>query len=92
MAKKRIFVDKNGDAIALYDEKFGAIADYGNKQINRASDVEFNNTTGFWEVRVPSGGPMVAQAISREIALHHEKELVEQIYEERLKNSCPIHS
>lgn len=93
MAKKRIFVDKNGDLITLHDDKFERIADhYGTKTIHRASDVEFNNTLDLWEIRVPSGGRVVGWANTREEALRFEKIYVEQEYTNRLENSCPVHS
>lgn len=104
MAKKRIFVDKNGDLITLHDDKFGTIADkYGSKNIHRASMIEYNNTTKLWDIHIPTSEleretvhwslwPRRGSANTRELALAIEKYMVEDDIIQQLENSCPIHS
>lgn len=95
MAKKRIFVDKLGNVLGLYDEKFGNILDYGTRTIQRASHVEFNNEYQVWEVKVPPDDILdskvlekdwilIATTTTREAALAIEKEYVENLFTRRL--------
>ncbi len=95
MAKRRIFVDKLGNVLGLYDEKFGNILDYGTRNIQRASHVEFDNEYQVWGVKIPPDDilnskipekdwPLVATAATREAALAIEKEYVETLFLNRL--------
>jgi len=97
MAKKRIFVDKLGNVLGLYDEKFGNILDYGIRKIQRASHVEFDNEYQVWGVKIPpddildSKVPeadwiLIATAPTREEALAIEKDYVEGVFLNRLKS------
>lgn len=101
MAKKKIFIDADGNVIALYDEKFAQLADQlGKKEVHRASEVEFNNETQEWEVRCPLTNPVgmepckyyvgfpwriVATGKTREEALAKEKEFVEGKFKEMIQ-------
>jgi hypothetical protein len=92
MAKKRIFVNKDGDICGLYDAKFGNIPDFGHRTIHRASNIEYNNSTGEWEIKLSPGEqidekywPIAGTTPTREMALEVEKELVEEIMARRLQ-------
>ena len=100
MAKKKVFVDKHGNVLALHDEKFDRMATaLGAKEIHRASEVEFNNELQRWEVCCPPDCPegvqcapgavtwtLVAHAPTRVEALEKEKVIIEARYRERLVN------
>ena len=78
MAKKRIFIDKDGNAKALCDNVLENIPNLGTRQIYRAADVEFNNDTQVWEIITPDGvvigsHPRRDEAIKLEIKLMNEK-------------------
>lgn len=103
MAKQKIFIDADGNVLSLHNEKFDKMAEQlGDKQIHRASEVEFNNTTKEWEVRMPKECPsgiscmgppqiiVVATAPTRVEALAKEKEIVEDRYRKRLEHGEKI--
>lgn len=50
MAKRKIFIDKDGNVKALCDNKLEYIKGLGEKEIHRAADVEYNNETQLWEI------------------------------------------
>lgn len=77
MAKHKIFIDRDGNIQALCNNTLEYIPELGSKQIHRAADVEFNNTTGVWEIITPDGKvigshPRRADAIKLEIKLMEE--------------------
>ena len=93
MAKKRIFVDKNGNVRALYDDKFAGIRDYGEQQIHRASTLEYDNDFECWMISMPpidqldlskEKWPQFYAAATRAESLQYEKELLENRYKKQL--------
>lgn len=78
MAKKRIFVTKEGNVITLCDNKIDNNPDLGDKTIKRAADVEFNNARQVWEIIAPDGTilgehPRRDEAIKMEIDIVSER-------------------
>jgi hypothetical protein len=61
--------DPSGNASGLYTELID-LASIGSLEITRATSIEFNNTTQYWEVR--QNGAVMFQNCSRAICLAWE--------------------
>ncbi len=51
MSAHAIRFDPDGTATALWTEVL-PLADLGDLQVNRASEIEYNNFSGMWECRI----------------------------------------
>lgn len=80
MAKRKIFIDKNGNVKALCDNILENIPGIGQREINRAADVEFNNTSQLWEII--HNGEVIGSHARRDKAI----ELEIQLMNSKLKN------
>jgi hypothetical protein len=73
MAKRKIFIDKDGNVKALCDNVLENIPGIGARDIQRAADVEFNNELQVWEIirngKVLGFHPRRDEAIKLEITL-----------------------
>jgi len=102
VAKKRIFVDREGNAMVLLDDKIETITDFGDRVINRASTVEFHNEWNCWLVRMPEydgqaqeDWVIVDRRQTRKDALDTEKIILEERFKQHLKDGkvfVPCHS
>lgn len=78
MAKHKIFIDKHGNVKALCNNVLENIPKLGSREIHRAADVEFNNTSQVWEIITPDGEVLGSherrdEAIKLEIKLMNER-------------------
>lgn len=80
MAKRKIFIDKDGNIKALCDNILENIPGIGFREINRAADVEFNNTAQVWEII--HNGQVIGSHVRRDKAI----ELEIQLMNAKLKN------
>jgi hypothetical protein len=88
VAKKKIFIDKAGNVIALCDNKIENCPALGDKQIHRAADVEFNNSPDkkVWEIIDTEGdGSVMDTHIRRDEAIKLEVKIIEARLTEKLK-------
>lgn len=97
MAKTRIFVDRQGNVLTLLNPKIEAIKDYGDRRIERASMVEFNNNADKWFVYMPDNEydrlwisynlwPVIAREDTRELAIAAEVKILENRYRQKLQD------
>jgi hypothetical protein len=76
MAKRKLFIDRHGNAKTILNDKIESIKDFGEMTITRAADVEFNNTSKEWEIIMPDGA-VVGGAKKRKDAIALEITIVE---------------
>ena len=69
MSAHAIRFDLDGTATALWTEVL-PLADLGDLQVNRASEIEFNNFSGMWECRI--NGEVLCLSKSRQFCLDFE--------------------
>jgi len=86
MAKHKIFISANGDVKGLCNNTLEYIPDLGTKTITRAADVEFNNTTGVWEIITPDG-KVVGSHARRPEAIKLEIQLMENKMKQQLQHA-----
>lgn len=69
MEEIAISISKDGEITCIYNEEIG-LKDIGDLNINRLSEVEFNNDSHLWEVR--HNGHVLACHMTRKAALDWE--------------------
>jgi len=86
MAKKKIFINRNGDVVAICDGIIENIPALGTKTIKRLANVEFNNAQDVqkWEV-IDLNGKVLASHHLRSEAIKIEVELMTQRLRENMK-------
>lgn len=85
MAKHKIFIGADGNVKGLCNNTLEYIPDLGAKTINRAADVEFNNTSGVWEIITPDG-EVIGSHARRPEAIKLEIQLMENRMRQQLQS------
>jgi len=80
MSKATLFVDSNGHVTGLHTDMI-PLEKLGKLDIKRASNIEFNNRKGVWEVEIAGWDGALFSSTSREQCLKWERRYINNILE-----------
>jgi len=72
----KLLITPEATVVAIYSDKLNKL-DLGEKQISRATEVEFNNATQQWEAFDLKTGEMIASGVDRDKVIEQEKQILE---------------